>query len=232
MGTHQSGSAPVILGPPGWFQPAALFGLPLLGLLVGWGVLTIADWVAGLAWAPFQGPFRLVAEAPRPAATVVVLVLGAAGGFVLGLIALGESLVVEVTSGEVTLRRGEKVTTLGRADLGAVFLDQKDVVFLDTDGREVARTANDLPAPRLRAALHDAEYPWHSSDPYADDYRRWIEDMPELSPAANAVLAARARAIAKDETEDVADLRRELIKLGIVLRDREGRQYWRRIPGH
>lgn len=221
---------PVIVGPPAWFGPAALVGLPLVGLIVGCGVLWLADWVAGLAWAPFQGPFRLVAEAPRPAATVVVLAIGTVAGFLLGLMVLADSLVVEVSADRVTLRRGDTVTTVERAELGSVHADAKDLVFLDTAGSEVARTASDLPLARVRAALVEAGHPWHDTDPYADDFRRWVEDTPDLSGAVNAVLAARSRALDKGDTDDAADLRRELIKLGIVLHDRDDRQYWRAVP--
>ena len=227
---HQSSAAPATIGPPAWFHPAVMVGLPLLGLVVGWGVLAIADWVAGLAWAPFQGPFRLVAEAPRPAAPIVVLALGAVGGLVLGLIVLRDSLVIELTEDEVTLRRGDSVTRVSRSELGSVHFDAKDLGFLDPSGRELARTASDLTPDRVRATLVEAGCPWHDTDPWADEFRRWVEDTPDLSGAANAVLAARARALGKDEKDDAADLRRELIKLGIVLRDRDSRQYWRQVP--
>lgn len=218
-----------IIGPPSWFQPAVLVVLPLLGLLLGWGILAIADWVAGLAWAPFQGPFQLVAEAPRPAATIVVLALGAVAGLVFGLVILGDSLVIEVTEEAVVLRRGDTVTRVGHTELGSVHLDAKELVFLDDTGLEVARVSSDLPVDRVRNSLLEAGHRWHDSDPFADDFRRWVEGTPDLTGAANAVLAARARALGKGEAEDAADLRRELIKLGLVLRDRDDRQYWRTV---
>lgn len=39
-------------------------GFPLLGAAVVWGLKSIAGWVAGLSWAPMQGPFRLVSSIP------------------------------------------------------------------------------------------------------------------------------------------------------------------------
>lgn len=231
MRDHQRDSkVPSIIGPPSWFQPAVLVVLPLLGLFLGLGILAIADWVAGLAWAPFQGPFQLVAEAPRPAATIVVLALGAVAGLVFGLVVLGDSLVIEVTEEAVVLRRGDTVTRVERTELGSVHLDAKELVFLDETGLEVARVASDLPVDRVRSSLVEARHPWRDSDPFADDFRRWVEDTPDLTGAANAVLAARARALGKGEAKDAADLRRELIKLGLVLRDRDDRQYWRTVP--
>ncbi|MGO1975451.1 MAG: YqeB family protein [Propionibacteriaceae bacterium] len=230
MSDHQPESrVSSTIGPPSWFQPAVLVLLPLLGLLLGWGVLAIADWVAGLAWAPFQGPFQLVAEAPRPAATIIVLAVGAVAGLVFGLVVLGDSLVIEVSEEAVVLRRGDTVTRVERTELGSVHLDAKELVFLDETGLEVARVASDLPVDRVRNSLVEAGHPWRDSDPFVDDFRRWVEDTPDLTGAANAVLAARARALGTGEAKDAADLRRELIKLGLVLRDRDDRQYWRTV---
>jgi hypothetical protein len=55
-----------------------------------------------------------------------------------------------------------------------------------------------------------------------------VEDLPELPTGANAILRARARALERGDTEDAAQLRRELGKLGIVVREEAKRQSWRR----
>lgn len=65
-------------------------------------------------------------------------------------------------------------------------------------------------------------------DPHKDEYRRWVEDLPELPTGANAILRARAPALERGDTEDAAQLRRELGKLGIVVREEAKRQSWRR----
>jgi hypothetical protein len=69
-------------------------------------------------------------------------------------------------------------------------------------------------------------------DPHKDEYRRWVEDLPDLPAGADAVLKARARALDRGDKEDAAQLRLELGKLGIVVRDEGKRQFWRRTrPG-
>ncbi|HEY3506636.1 MAG TPA: hypothetical protein VGN37_28090 [Actinocatenispora sp.] len=92
-------------------------GFPLLGAAVLVGLSRAADWLAGLPWAPLQGPSRLVARIPEPYATV----------------------------------------------------------------------------------------------------------------GANALLRARALAVRKDDRDDADDLRAELGRLGVVVRDTDKRQYWRRV---
>jgi hypothetical protein len=50
----------------------------------------------------------------------------------------------------------------------------------------------------------------------------------ELSAGARPMLSMRARALKEKKAADAADLRAELINLGVVVRDEGGKQYWRR----
>lgn len=51
--------------------------------------------------------------------------------------------------------------------------------------------------------------------------------MPELTLAMNALFLAREKAMENEDKEDAADLRRELSKLGITVRNDGKKQYWR-----
>ena len=115
-----------------------------------------------------------------------------------------------------------------------MFLDGKQLVLLGHETDELAREGGDLPdAERLEAAFRAHGYPWvPGGDPHKDEYRRWVEDLPDLPAGADAVLKARARALDRGDKEDAAQLRQELGKLGIVVRDEGKRQFWRRTrPG-
>lgn len=46
---------------PGWTWIIVWLGFPLAGALVLWALKLAAGWVAGLPWAPLQGPFELAA---------------------------------------------------------------------------------------------------------------------------------------------------------------------------
>jgi len=206
-------------------------GLPALGALAGLGLKLIAGWVAGLAWAPFQGPFKLVASIDEPWATVGALGVGLAGGLVLTALSIQERLTVMVTDDTVTLARGATTTTYQRSDVDSAFMDGKALVLLDRSGAELARERSDLRPDRIAAALRGHGYAWRDDgDPYRNEFRLWVPDMPGLPPAANALLAARARALEKKAQSDVAELRVELLRLGVVVRDDQKRQYWRVVP--
>jgi hypothetical protein len=220
--------------------PALLWvGFPALGAGAGWLLLSIAGWVASLPRAPMQGLFKLAASVPEPQGTIGALALGVLAGAVLAHLGVQDMLAVTVSDRRVTVRRGGgPAREIDRASVDAVFLDGKRLVLVGPAGEELAREASDLDAGRLADAFRGHGYPWRpDGDPYKDEFRRWVEDTPGLPAGANALLKARERALDKGDSDDAADLRAELAKLGIVVREEKKRQYWRttrelpRVPG-
>ncbi|NYE50528.1 hypothetical protein HDA32_005648 [Spinactinospora alkalitolerans] len=204
-------------------------GFPLAGAALGWLVKAVAGWAASLPWTPFQGPLELIASFPEPQATVGCLVLGLVGGLVVALLAEDDHMAVTVDDDRVTVARGSSSRDVRRASIEAVFLDGKQLVLLGRETEELVRQGGDIDTGRLERAFLAHGYPWCADgDPHGADYRRWVPDLPDLSPGAHALLKARARALKKKDRADAELLRAELAELGIVLRDRDGRQYWRR----
>lgn len=204
-------------------------GFPLLGMAAGWLLKAAAGWVAGLAWAPFQGPFKLVAQIPEPYATGGALAIGLVVGVLLVLTAIGERLTVTVADAEAELQRPDaELRRVTRAQVAAVFLDGRQLVLQDAAGGEHAREGSDLAAAALEAAFTAHGWPWRAGgDPFGAAFRLWAPDMPGLPEGANALLAARAKALDKRDGDDAAVLRAELNRLGVVVREEKRRQYWR-----
>ena len=224
-----------VVTEPAWIRALVWIGLPLLGAGAGWLLKAITGWVVSLSWAPLQGPFRLVDEiltsVGEPWATFGSLAVGAVAGLVLAFIAQQETLTVAIAHDRVTTKRGESTRTFDRAAVGAVFLDGKELVILGRGRDELAREASDLGADGLRDAFLVHGYSWLADgDPFKEDYRLWVEDTPDLPPGANALLKARARALGQgdDGKRDALELRAELARLGVVVREEKKRQYWRR----
>ncbi len=229
MDTIPRGS-PTLVAVPLADRLVTWIALPLLGAGAGWLLSAIADWAAGLPWAPFQGPLTLLASLPEPHATIGALLLGAAVGLALALVAAGERLTVTVADDQLTLRRGDVAQTLPRSAVGGLFVEGKTLVLLSPTGVELARETAELNVEGLREALRAHGYPpLGEGDPYEGRYQRWLEDEPELGPRANALLRARARSLEKGDSEDAALLRAELAKLGVVVKDVKRHQYWRGI---
>ncbi|MFB4330020.1 DUF308 domain-containing protein [Paenibacillus sp. CR_12] len=200
---------------------------PLLGAVVGWFLPAIADWATGLAWVPFQGPLELIASIQGPWVVIVTALVGLLAGTVLSHLAIKESLAVRLSDKEITLRIHEAEQTFTREEVSAAFMDGKQLVLLGNEGEELYREKPEAKRETVAEAFKRHGYSWRDRDPFADHYVRWVADSPELTPSMNALFLAREKAIENENREDAADLRRELSKLGITVRDDGKRQYWR-----
>lgn len=201
-------------------------GLPLAGALVVWLLKLLANWAVTWSWTPFRGPVELIDSIPEPVATLGALGIGLVGGLVLSLMAHGERLGVTVSPERVRLLGDEYDASFDRADISAVFVDRGQLVLLDTDTCELARRPSELDVTALAAVFTRNGYPWQDGDPHADEYRRWVPGMAGLPTGANALLTARAKDLGSD---DAKELRAELVRLGVIVRDLKGKQYWRLV---
>jgi len=217
------------VGPSTSARAVVWIGFPLLGAGVGWLLTAVADWAASLPWIPWQGPFELVASIPEPLATIAGLALGVVVGLVLAFVAERDYVTATVDDDQVALTHGDVTRTVRRAAIDAVFLDGKQLVLLGQHTEELARIGGDLNRERFEAAFRAHGYPWRSDgDPHAEDYRRWVKDLPGLPAGADALFTAYAHALRESHERDAEQLRDELAKLGIVTHARDKHPYWRR----
>ncbi|GGM62458.1 hypothetical protein ACFFX1_42285 [Dactylosporangium sucinum] len=203
-------------------------GLPLLGALAGWGLPVVARWLLSLPWTPFAGPLRLVAELGDGLGRYTGVGAGVLLGAVLAFVAVFETLRVTVSDAELRITEGERTRTVARYDVDAVFVDGNLLVVLDKQSRQVVRDKLEgAGKPGVAEAFRAHGYPWQAHDPYAELFRRWVPDLPDLPVAVNAVLAARAVALSKKSAKDATELRDEVQKLGYTVRDDGTTQHWR-----
>ncbi|MGA5564899.1 YqeB family protein [Streptomyces platensis] len=220
------------LAQPAWMVALVCVALALLGAGAGWLIKILAEWLVALPWAPMQGPAELLASVPEPWRTVGLLATGTLLGVIVGLIAQYEELSVVVSAERITLTRKGKGQEFARDRVVQAFLDGKQLVLLGDDEGELAREACDLDVQRVADAFTAHGYAWLDEDPHKDDFRRWVPDGPGLPQGANALLKARAQLLEKkSSTGDLRELREELVRLGVVVRDEKRRQYWRLSRG-
>ncbi|WP_407547851.1 hypothetical protein QOM21_02545 [Streptomyces sp. Pv4-95] len=214
-----------VLGRSAWGTAGVYVVLVLAGAVAGRLVGLLADWLVTLPWAPLQGPARLLASIPGP----VLPVVGSVAGLVVGLIAQHEELVVRLSDESVVLGRKGRDQELPHDAVATVCRDGKYLVLLGHDGGELSRELCELDAGRVAEAFTGHGYAWADADPHKSEFRRWVPDTPELPQAANAFLHARQGALEKKGPSDgdVRELREELARLGVVVRDEKRRQYWR-----
>jgi hypothetical protein len=213
---------------PMWARVAVWTGLPAAGAGLGWVIHLLPGWIVRIPFVPMRGPFKLAARLPEPEATVGALLLGAVGGLVLAFLVDRESMTVRMSRTEVTLARPGTTRTVPRADVVVAYRDGDQLVLLGRTGRELAREPSHLTERRL-APLFGAA--WSARDPYADAYRRWVPNLPDVPAEPAALFAARQQALDRGDTDDAKELRDELARLGYVVRDERKKQHFRRTGG-
>ncbi|WP_050502957.1 YqeB family protein [Streptomyces monomycini] len=219
------------VGPTTGERAALWAGFPVLGAVALWLISRAAGWVASLPWAPMQGPFKLIASAPEPLLSIGAVLVGVLGGLAIAFFADLEYVTADIGPDQAALTVDRVTRTVPRAATSAVFQDGKNLVLLGHDSAELARLRGDFEAARFAAAFERYGYPWRpDGDPYAADFRRWVAGQPDLSSDAHALLKARAHALKKSQKKDAEQLREDLARLGIVVRDdKKKAQHWRRV---
>ncbi|MFC8296554.1 hypothetical protein [Micromonospora orduensis] len=216
----------VVSGGP--LELAVLWGgFPLLGAGAGWLLAAATGWLVRLPWVPFGDLVEWLDRLPEPQATIGTIAVGVLAGLVIAGIGTAERLIVTVDAAQVRLRRADADQAVARVETRVVFVDDGHLVLLDVDGAELVREATDLPSDRLAAAFRAHGWGWADGDPHRPAYRLWVPDLPGLPNGADALLRARERALERDRRDDVRELRRELGRIGVVVRDEGKRQYWR-----
>ncbi|MFF3942316.1 YqeB family protein [Streptomyces phaeofaciens] len=223
--TDPQGRGTVVVAESAW---GAVAFCVACGVGLGWLVPLLADWLVSLPWAPLEGPAELLHAVPEPGRTLGALAVGAVLGLVVGCVAVHESLSVRVSGTHVGLTIRDEERAFPRSEVAHAVRDGKQLVILGPTGAELAREDCGLPWDRLAQAFTGHGYRWADEDPHRDEFRRWVPGAAGLPEGANALLHARARALrTNDDASDARELRAELVRLGVVVRDEKGRQYWR-----
>ncbi|MEU8076569.1 hypothetical protein AB0B31_14080 [Catellatospora citrea] len=200
----------------------------VIGAGLGWVLRAVSEWAANVDGMPLRDWISVLAKVPDPYGTVLCLLLGVGFGAEVARRTLKDSVAVSVQQDRVIWRAGRKTRRIARAEISAVYLDGfDDLVFLGIDTGELARANNNLNEDAVKEAFLRHGYPFFDADPHLEQYMRWVEDLPELSATANALLKARQKALADNAAEDAAELRADLAKLGVIVRQNDDRQFYR-----
>ncbi len=203
-------------------------GFPIIGLVLGWFLPSISKWASTLPWVPFfQGPLNLIASFNGAWVGFITMALGLIVGFALTLLSFHESLEMIIDDEKVILKLRDDEILLNKEDISLVLLDEKQLVLLGNDKKEIFRYKQELNRNAISAAFIKHNYFWNDIDPFKEDFKKWVVDCPDLSPAANALLKARKIAIEKGEDEEVFQLAKELWKLRISVKEKDKSQYYR-----
>ncbi|RST05426.1 hypothetical protein EF910_13445 [Streptomyces sp. WAC07149] len=215
---------------PLWGQVLVCLVFALIGAGLLWLVKVIAKWVVTLPWAPMQGPAKLVSSIPEPGLTIGAIALGGLVGLIAGILVKFSELSVTVSDTAVLLTRKGESKEYPRADIAMAFRDGKQLVLLGHGTEELAREDCDQDRQRLADAFTGHGYAWAEEDPHKAEFQLWVADSSQLPAQAHALFKARQAFLKKPGSqEELQELRRDLQRLDLVVRDRNKSQYWRRL---
>ncbi|QWF82155.1 YqeB family protein [Amycolatopsis sp. CA-230715] len=153
-----------IIDEPTWLRRGSWFGCPLIGVALGAGIYGVATWAVTVTWFPMQKPFQALLEIPKPWGLAGLLVLGLIAGWLFAAVWAEQRLIVTVAPGSVRLQRGKKKRRI-EAQLTAVFKDDKELVLLGAEGKELVREKTDLSETVLEKGFTGHGFPWHDEPP-------------------------------------------------------------------
>nr|WP_226437606.1 hypothetical protein [Rhodococcus yananensis] len=199
-----------------------------LGIGLGFAAPPVSRWAVDTLPA-VPGPLELLAELTTSWSVPILTVVGVAAGIVVAVLTVAETLAVTVDSDGVLLEQDDEQLYVPKSRVRAAFLDGKDLVLTDEARHELARRgAGDLNSRELASAFGSHGYPWLDADPHEGEFCRWIDGHPDLDDELHAILRMRRDALAAKDTGVVLGLHAKLRERGIVVRDRGGRQEFRR----
>jgi len=201
----------------------------LAGFGLGFAVPPMSRWaVDTLPTVP--GPLEIFADLTTTWSVPILSIVGIAAGVALALAAIGESLTITVDSDGVLLSVDDDELYVPRSKVDAVFRDGKDLVLIDSTERELARrNAGDLNARAVTDAFTAHDYPWTDTNPHEGTFTRWTNGHPDLDEQAHELLRQRRSALSDKKSDTASDLHSRLQAQGIIVRDRDKRQEYRRV---
>lgn len=208
-------------------EVAIIVGMAILGGLLGWVGPPVARWLGDLSWVPTLWVLEVLGAPERPWAMVgVVAALGVAGLTVGAAICI-DCLLITMDDTELRLHRHLETTTVPRDDVGAVYVDDRDLVVLARDSSVLLRGEHESGARSIAQACAAHGFPWYEADPFVDNYHRWVPGSGDLPAGVDALLVARERVLKKTDEDDADELRTEVERAGFTVRDVKHRQFWR-----
>lgn len=201
--------------------------LVIIFSLFGWFLPVIAEWIVNFPFVPNLKIVEFILSFNHSTVSIISLIIGFIAAILLSFNIIAESLEVTISPQNITLKMKENIDTIDKRDITAIFMEKKELVILGSCSIELYREELDVKKEKAKEAFHYYRYPWHDEDPYKDHYERWVPDHPDFSEKINALLDARAKALEEDERDDAKQLRKDLAKLGVIIKDEKNAQYVR-----
>ncbi|NLS08479.1 hypothetical protein HGQ17_00350 [Nesterenkonia sp. MY13] len=203
-----------------------------IGAVLAFIVGPLATWMVNQFDMTFL-PLQLLDRIPMMWSVPLLTLLGALGGWIIFMVwdeGVGR---VMVDPEKIRIDNKSGSAEYSRDEISQIFLDKDELVLVDKEARELSRTSSDswFLVGKLADAFGAFDYPWAGGeDPREAEFADWVDRSPELEENIHALLRARRRALTDEKAGEAESLREELAAQGIVVRDRDEKQQYRRLP--
>lgn len=218
---------------PARYTAVFTVGGALAGLALAFLVGPVVGWLVGLV-GDAPGPLELLAEVPLGWAVPLLMLVGAVAGFLIVANWIDRAGTIDVNDAGVTVHSKEADRYIPKAKTDRIFAEKAgeyDLVILDAQTRELFRGKVEAEMlPGLREALQRRGYPsLETADPFGEQFSTWVEGDGRLDQTSENLLCSRRRALADNRNGEAEDALEKLHRAGIMVRDRDGRQQYRRL---
>lgn len=223
-------NATTTVGVPARYTAIFTGGGAVVGFAAAFVVGPLVSWLLGF-FGDAPMPLRFMAELPFAWALPVLTVAGAVAGFLIVASWSDSAGAFEVGAEGITVRSKEADRFVPMSVCHRLAVEKGELIVLDQAAREIFRGPLDGEmVPGLQAALQEHGYPaLESADPYTRDFSTWVEGDGNLDEGTEELLRARRRALADKRPGAAEEALDGLRRLGVMVRDRDGRQQYRRL---
>lgn len=212
-----------------WF-----IGFSIIGAVLGYFLKNILSWVNSNERFSNHKRLSLITKITDflnstfgEWAILLFIITGVVIGIYLAKMLLRESPIISISNHNIDIDNDLESLTFIRDEIQDIYYDDDELVIISSSGHELLRESYDIKKETLKKAFRNHSYPFNLLDPYKACFKLWSASVDELSPPGNALMKARALAIKNIDEEEIIDIREELSKLGVIVKDNDTKQYWR-----
>lgn len=211
------------------FEKILIVIIPILTAGIFYYLPSIVDWIAMLPFLSDNQLINFITGIDSSWLNRGLAILGFISGVFLSIFIFTEILKMEVNRDHVVVDIFDKKSEIQKSDIQSVFKEGKKLVIIGSDGFELLRQDTDYSTVKLENTFQKFHYPWVSEDPYIDEFFKWTAGHDELSDTANTILYERRQAKREDDEKKVKDLKKDLMELGVVVKDCNNAQFIRLV---
>lgn len=201
--------------------------IPIITTVIGYFLKPLVNLVEHV---PFISSFELVRLIHEFDASWLVWVLTGVGlvvGLFLSMMTYDEILKLTLSKDNIQVDINGESHPISKYEFGAAFKEGKRLFIFSREGRELLQEETEYQTEDLKSAFTRFNYQWTASDPYQEEYFKWMIDDERVSQRANDILYRRKEAYREGDAAQITALKDDLDEMNIYVKDEDDIQWIR-----